>query len=144
MNLENYIFENIPISLALGIKVEKLSKEEVIISAPILNNVNHKKTVFGGSLHAVTTLACWSLVYFNLQALQRTYEIVIAKSTIEYLLPVTRDFQARCSIPSNIDWQRFVKTLTRHGKARIELTATIHQENQLAVDYHGSFVAIVV
>lgn len=140
--LEEYIFENIPISLALGIKVNKVSLQEVILSAPIANNINHKKTVFGGSLQAVATLACWSLIYANLKELKNSYEIVISQSEINYRLPVTNDFTVQCLRPDSIAFEKFIKTLQRHGKARLSLTARITQENKLAVIYEGVFVAL--
>ncbi|MGE3318012.1 MAG: YiiD C-terminal domain-containing protein [Candidatus Berkiella sp.] len=48
--IQHYLSEHIPITQALGIKVELLSDNEVIVSAPLDHNINHKKTVFGGSL----------------------------------------------------------------------------------------------
>ena len=56
MNLEKYLHKHIPISSAMGVKVDVASSERVVLSAPFLNNINHKQTVFGGSLHAVATL----------------------------------------------------------------------------------------
>jgi len=49
--LEDYLWEHIPISKAMGVRVDSASLEKVILEAPFTNNINHKKTVFGGSLH---------------------------------------------------------------------------------------------
>lgn len=141
--LEQYLLEHIPISSAMGISVDVASSEKIVLRAPFVNNINHKKTVFGGSLHAVSTLACWSLLHVNLvDLLGRNVEIVIASSEVEYLLPVDTDFQAECCRPNAVDWERFVKMLQKKGKARLKLYAKIFQEGQLCVDYAGVFVAI--
>lgn len=141
--LEAYIFTHIPISSSMGVGVEYLSLEEVILSAPISSNVNHKKTVFGGSLQAVATLACWSLLYVNLKELEYPAEIVISESHIKYLLPVTYDFKVCCLRPGFNDWEKFIKTLKKHKKARIQINATIFQDSKLALEYQGTFVALL-
>ena len=45
--LESYLLQHIPISVAMGVKVDSASNEQIILSAPFLNNINHKNTVFG-------------------------------------------------------------------------------------------------
>lgn len=141
--LENYLHQNIPISSAMGVRVDLASSNQVILSAPFSININHKKTVFGGSLHAVATLACWSLLHVNLlNVIGGNCQIVIAKSEVEYLAPVASDFKAECKMPEALDWERFIKTLQKKGKARLKLCAKIFQQGQLCVDYIGMFVAI--
>ncbi|MDF2577307.1 MAG: hypothetical protein K0S74_791 [Chlamydiales bacterium] len=140
--LELYLHKNIPLSTALGVEVSHISMEKLILRAPIGPNLNHKKTAFGGSLHAVTTLACWSLLYYWLYLEKLSCEIVISHSEIDYLQPIKEDFCAECHAPKSADWAKFVHCLNRKGKARIQLAATIQQQEKLAVDYIGSFVAI--
>lgn len=141
--LETYLFKNIPISSALGVKVEAASLDHVVLSAPFINNINHKKTVFGGSLHAVATLACWSLLHLNLTKLfSNNFQIVIANSNVDYLAPVSQDFKVECNKPPTTDWEWFIKTFEKKGKARLKITATINQQDTLCVDYAGTFVAL--
>lgn len=136
--MEEYLHENIPLSLAMGVKVEYASKERVVLSAPFSPNINHKKTVFGGSLHALATLSCWSLLHQNLPSC----EIVIASSDIQYLYPVTKGFKAECRLPESAEWERFQLILKKRGKARIRLLASIVEEGRISVEYAGVFVAI--
>lgn len=139
-NLEKYLRENIPLSSAMGVKVEMASKNRIILSAPFLPNINHKQTVFGGSLHTLATLACWSLLHMNMSTIQ----IVIASSEVQYLLPVTKDFKAEAEMPDAAIWDRFISILEKKGKARIRLSAKIFEEGRLCVDYSGVFVAIKI
>lgn len=139
--LEDYLHHYIPISQAMGIRIESASHHEVILCAPFSPNINHKKTVFGGSLHAVATLACWSLLHLNLLDFP-PHDLVITHSSIDYLLPVNSDFKARCKLPDSGIWQRFIKLLQSKGKSRIELQSVILQGETLAVDYHGTFAAL--
>ena len=69
-------------------------------------------------------------------------QIVISRSEIDYLFPVDSDFKAECGMPDPLEWERFIKTLQRKGKARLKLFAQIFQNRQLCVAYWGTFVAI--
>ncbi|MCC2646952.1 MAG: hypothetical protein K0R02_1017 [Rickettsiaceae bacterium] len=142
--LEKYIYKNIPISLSLGVKIDDATSDEIILTAPLEANINHKNTVFGGSLHSVATLACWSLLYINIQKYYESCEIVISSSKIDYKKPVKEDFSAICVKPNETDWEKFIKMLDRKGKGRISLKAKIYQGDSLAVDYLGEFVVIKV
>lgn len=141
MTLESYLLQHIPISAAIGIRVESASLQQIVLSAPLLNNINHKNTVFGGSLHAVATLACWSLLHVNLIG-EEDVQIVIASSEVSYLAPVISDFKAECLMADFSEWERFQKILQKKGKARLPLNAKIFQNSQLCVNYSGQFVAI--
>lgn len=141
--LQDYLYEYIPISAAFQINVQELTADKVILRAPIKPNINHKKTVFGGSLHCVATLACWSLLFTKLEQFIKPVEIVIARSGIKYLTPVTTDFHAECRMGDICNFQHLETMLTKKGKGHICLNAKIYQDNKLAVDYCGEFVAIV-
>lgn len=135
--LENYLLNHIPITAPMGIGVVKATSEKVVLRAPFSNNINHKQTVFGGSLYAVATLACWSLIHVNLPP---GAQIVIGSGEISYLAPVTTDFTAECCMPEEGAWAQFVQMVEKKGKGRIKLCATIEQEGRLAVDFSGVFV----
>ncbi|TNE62150.1 MAG: hypothetical protein EP335_13350 [Alphaproteobacteria bacterium] len=138
--LTHYLHTHIPVSRALGITVAEAG-ETVVVRAPFAPNINHKNTVFGGSLQVVATLACWTLLHVNARPLADG-DIVISRSNISYISPVTGDFEARASLPESAVWRRFVAGLERHGKARIALQATIENQGRLAVDYRGTFALV--
>lgn len=139
--IEAYLHEHIPLSKAMGISVKYASENKIILRAPLAPNINHKHTVFGGSLHAVATLACWSLLYANLKEIKQA-QLVITKSDVSYLAPVQGDFEAVCLLPEDGSWERFLKIFQAKGKSRINLTASILYDNRQAVDYRGTFAAL--
>jgi thioesterase domain-containing protein len=141
--LEQYLWNQIPISKAMKITVEQASSAKIVLAAPLSNNINHKKTVFGGSLHAVATLTCWSLIHYNLIVKGvESFQIVISHSEIDFLQPVSEDFKVECERDDPVQWNRFLKIYHRMGKARLKLSAKILKENQLCVNYVGIFVVI--
>lgn len=140
--VEDYLHKHIPISGAMGVTAAFASKGRVVLRAPLLANINHKSTAFGGSLQALATLSCWTLLHLNLRHEAKAGEIVITSSNINYIRPVTKDFEAEASLPEGSRWPVFLKTFERHGRARIQLTASIVEDDELAVDYTGSFAAL--
>lgn len=147
-SVQSYLHTHIPISQAMGITVLHAAKDKVVLSALFSNNINHKKTAFGGSLHAVATLACWSLLHINLKdyidklSEEKHVDIVITDSHVDYLAPVITDFEAQCVKPDATTWKRFMDTLQKKGKARIQLEARIFNGDRLAVHYKGTFAAL--
>ncbi|AIK95549.1 YiiD C-terminal domain-containing protein [Candidatus Odyssella acanthamoebae] len=139
--LQSYLYDHIPLSVALGVKVTQASCHKVVLTAPLEPNINHKQTAFGGSLHAVATLACWSLIYLNLKENSYLTEIVISKSEVKYSRPVTTDFTVECELDNQTDWLKFETMLHKKGIGRLRLNSKIYQADHLAVDYWGEFVA---
>jgi len=70
-----------------------------------------------------------------------TANVIIQDSAISYLLPVTRDFTAVCNRPAEAPVARFLTTLKRRGKARIELAVHIDEGERRAATFHGRYVA---
>lgn len=142
--LENYLHKHIPISSAMGIHVDHAATDHIILKAPLCNNINHKMTAFGGSLHSAATLACWSLLHVNFADTNvDNVQIVIARSEVDYLAPVSGDFTVQCYAPDVAEWERFMKMLEKRKKARIKLHATVYLDRKVCVDYWGMFVAIM-
>lgn len=140
--LENYLHTHIPISGPMGVTVTSASSDRVVLHAPLDANINHKSTAFGGSLQALATLSCWTLLHLNLRTSAKPGEIVITSSNISYIRPVTRDFEAVATLPDAARWQTFLKTFDRRGRARIQLSAHIFEDDELAIDYAGTFAAL--
>lgn len=138
--VEKYLHEHIPITESMGVEVQSAGPDGVILSAPFKKNFNHQKTIFGGSLHSLATLACWTYLYLRLKG--QGLELVIQKSEIDYISPVIGDFTAECLPPSEGEWNQFVKSLEKKGKGRLHLSAKITENGMLAVIFHGIFVAL--
>ena len=137
--IEQYLFDHIPISKALGVKVLEVTSDQVILFGEFLNNINHKKTAFGGSLHAIATLSCWTFLFSRLHHI--TSEIVIMKSTVTFQHSVTRDFQVKAFLSNSSRWYQFEKVLKAKGKSKISLRAQIFQNEKPAVEFDGVFAA---
>jgi thioesterase domain-containing protein len=138
--LEVTLRREIPLTRAMGVTVAGFDTTGLTLHAPLAPNLNHKHTAFGGSLATLATLAGWGLLQLLLRE-HAPVTVVIQESTARYLRPVTAELQARCALPPADALDRFVRTLERKGAARIGLDVEIPSGNELAVSFHGQFVA---
>jgi thioesterase domain-containing protein len=141
-DLERYLHEHIPLSLAMGVTVRSATTESVVLDAPLAPNINHRETVFGGSASALAILAAWSLVRVKLAAAGIDCRIVIQRNCVDYDAPAAGEFSAASALEDPASWDRFVRTLARHGKGRIRVRATIESGGCACGRFEGSFVAI--
>lgn len=140
--LQQYLHRHIPISDAMGITVTAASVDAVELRASLAPNVNHRSTAFGGSVASLAVLAGWSLLRIGLDEVKPTPQIVIQRSTVEYLMPIRSDYDAICRRPSHDVWQRFMQTLVRRGRGRLKLRVDVQCEGEPAGHLMGEFVAM--
>ncbi len=139
--LQGVLLTEIPITKYLGISVESYDNLCLTLKAPLANNMNHKGTAFAGSLNSLITLSGWGLLWLVLREYNLSAQVVIQDSECNYLLPVTSDFSACCYKPEPHLLEKLAYTLRKKGKARLELNATIFQDQQVAVSFKGRYVA---
>jgi len=137
---EQFFYEKIPLTRAMGVKVEAYDREKLILTAPLEENHNHLATAFGGSLGALATLAGYGLLWLELE--DRDCHIVIRSSSISYERPVHGMLRAICRHPDEKELANFKDTFLKKGKARIRLHVTIEENDQVCVIFEGIFVAI--
>ena len=129
-----------PVTQHLGIEPAGYRGGVLTLKAPLAANVNHKGTAFGGSLNAIATLACWSVLWLALRERGLTGEAVIQDSTIHYLRPVADDFTARAGPPDPEGFERLIAAVRRRGRGRIALSAEVLDANGVAVNFTGRYV----
>lgn len=137
--LENYLHEQIPASKLLAVRVKSCSESEVELVAPLKPNINHKSTVFGGSLSVVAILAGWSLVYMHLAGIKN--EIVIQESTMSYLKAANGAFYAISSYNESDLWEKFTRSFNKRGKGRIQVESNVLCNGEVVATFRGTYVA---
>jgi thioesterase domain-containing protein len=141
--LESFLHRQIPLTRALGLQVVESSARRLVLAAPLEPNRNHLGTAFGGSLHALPTLACYATLWTLLREAGIEGHVVIKRSQVQYRQPVAADFRAVCTRPDAERVAEFMADLRRHGKARMELDAVVEGTGgRPAVEFTGSFVAV--
>jgi len=146
MDLEQeliYIQQHIPITAHLGVNISLFDGYNITVTAPLESNKNLHGTAFGGSQAAIGILTGWALIYLKLKQLGINNDLVIQKSTYDFKKPVTADFTATCSFPSEDELALFLKTLKEKGKARITLIAEIESELGQCGLHEGLYVVFL-
>lgn len=154
-SLQTFVETHLPLGRAMGIDVHHYDAQSLSLLAPLPLNNNDKGTAFGGSLYCVAVMTCWSSLY--LRCLEErlldpsipagTPNIVVSKAEIEYLAPVKSDnIIASCSTADEDLWQSFFARFKSHGSAKIQLSSTVHTEEngggKVAVTFSGTYALI--
>ncbi len=141
--LESFLHAKIPLTRAMGLRVVTSNAQRLVLEAPLAANVNHLGTAFGGSLHALPTLACYAALWTLLHHAGIDGHVVVKRSQANYRAPVTDALRAVCVRPPAHACAEFLNDLRRHKKARMELQAIVEGKNgEPAVEFNGSFVAV--
>lgn len=142
--LTAFLHEQIPLTRAMGLRAVEASAQRLVLEAPLEPNKNHLGTAFGGSLHALPTLACYGSLWMVLRDAGLDGHVVVKRSNALYRAPVNGPLRAVCERPSPELVRTFLADLSRNKKARMELRAIVEGSNgKPAVEFDGSFVAIV-
>ena len=141
-DLERYLHEHIPLSAAMQVAVLEASPEQVRLAAPLAPNINHRRTVFGGSAAAVATLAAWGLLHLRLSAEGFAGRLVIRRSEMRFEQAIAGGFEAVARAPDEEHWRRFRSAIARGRPARIEMRATLIFAGARAGAFTGEFVAL--
>lgn len=139
--LERLLHAEIPITRAMQVRVLRADRNGLALGAALAPNLNHKQTAFGGSLNSLATLACWGLTQLLVRDSGQAATVVIQESRIQFLRPVTRDFEAVCPLPPEAAIEKFRRMLERRGRARLALESTIHADGDIVCRFQGKFVA---
>jgi thioesterase domain-containing protein len=140
-SLERFLHQQIPLSRAMQVSAVDVTADSVLLSAPLAPNLNHRATVFGGSASAVALLAAWSLLHVRLHASLPCAVIVIQRQSMSYNQPIHGAFTARALLAQPDQWPRFLRLLTRRGRARISIASTLDCAGERVGFFTGDFVA---
>ena len=117
--LEAILHHDIPLTRSLGLRVAQWENHELRLNVPLQPNINHKSSMFGGSLYCAAVLAGWGWLHLRLrEAGIEDGHTVIHEGQIEYPLPVVDDAIAICSAPTPEAWERFEAIYRRRGRSR--------------------------
>jgi thioesterase domain-containing protein len=139
-----YLHKHIPITAHLGASVDSYDGNTIALSAPLRPNLNHRNTVFGGSMSMLAILSGWTLLHVKLREEGIRCRLVIQKTSCDFLEPIDADFTSTSPMPDAAVWGRFLKTLKKHGKARITVRSEITSSSGTGGTQEGLYVAFIL
>lgn len=142
--LQRYIEENIPIVREMGFIVEETGDERIVVSGEYCRHINHTKSVFGGSISSVMTLAGWGRVRLLIEEFDPLATVVIKSNSTDFIKPVTEDYVVYTEIIGEKNIAKFRKTYEKFGRGRVEVEAclTHRGSHEVLARFKGEFVAL--
>ena len=140
LETENFLHAQIPLTRAMGIRLESYDATGLVLTAPLAPNHNHLGTAFGGSLATLATLAGYTLLWLELGDCGS--HIVIQESHIRYKSPVRTDLRAHLLRLPAPALEMFRQSYQKNGKARLTLELTIQSESKICMEFTGTYVAL--
>ncbi len=140
--VEAYLHRHVPLSADMEIGVVACGPAGVTLRAPLEPNINHRATVFGGSASAAVIMAVGTWLHFSLRAAGHTSRLVIQRNAVEYLAPIESAFEVNCPGLPTAQFERFLRTLDRHHKARATVTAVLTCAGRKVAEFSGEYVAL--
>ncbi|MBV8680107.1 MAG: YiiD C-terminal domain-containing protein [Aquitalea sp.] len=141
-DIEQYLYQAIPLAQAMAVRVREAEGERVVLEAPLEPNINHCATVFGGSAAAVATLAGWLLVYRYLQLAGLRGQVMVRRSQMDYQKAIHGAFTATTLPVADLAWQRMAAALAKGRMARLTLVVELECGGQAAGRLEGEFVVL--
>jgi thioesterase domain-containing protein len=129
--LRTYLHDHIPLCRAMAVEVLEASAAHVLLEAPLAPNINMHGTMFGGSAATLALLAAWSVMHLKLEEDGVAGQLVIHRTSTEYLLPITGLAQASARLDA-AGWPGFLQTVQRRGRARFTVVSELVFEGRLA------------
>ncbi len=139
---ENYLHDHIPVTKSMGFTVEEYSLGRIRIKAPYKENINHRLSVFGGSISSILIMAGWAYVRKLMERIDPDCIIVIHKNTVNYHLPIISSFTAEVKRVNKRQVDTFIEMYEKYGKARISIESEIDGNNHVLADFKGTFVVL--
>jgi len=129
--LEKTFHQLIPISKSMGVTVVDYTENSLTLGAPLLENINHQNSAFGGSLFSLSALTGWGILQIQLSRLSLDCNTVVANATVNYSRPVFDDL--RCTVELTENKQKRFEELLETVSQVIDLDARIESRGEIAM-----------
>lgn len=130
---------DIPLTAAMGIRVESYDGLTLAVRAPLDPNRNLHGTVFAGSLFSACALTGWGAIWLAVRERGHDGVIFAAESRIQFRKAVAGDLVCRCT-PDAAVLRAGLETFEATGRASFDVECTIDHDGKRAVAFTGRYV----
>jgi len=120
--LQDFLYAEIPLTKDMALELVEFNGDKLIVKAPLLNNINDKGSVFGGSSSALMIISAWSLIKLNCDKQNIVADIVIHKNETIWQKAMYQDLTISAKFKSSYDFVRIKSILTAKKHKRINCT----------------------
>jgi thioesterase domain-containing protein len=130
--------EQIPLTTAIGVAIERYTNDELVLRAALAPNLNLHGTAFGGSLYSVCALAGWGMTWLQLRGRNLDGRIVLAEGRITYRRAVAEDIVCRCRFDP-AEQLANLEQLAKTGSGLFPLLCGVDAGGRRAVRFEGEY-----
>lgn len=144
-DLQQYIYEHIPIIKQNNFTINLDPEEHILVHGQYLEHINHRNSVFGGSLSTSLILSAWAYARKIVQDHNCGQTIIVIQSQeVKYLEPVTQDFLSYALEVSSAEVNKLIGMLNKFSKSRIAIEAVLTHEGggPTLASFRGEFVLV--
>lgn len=137
--LQRIWHQTIPLSQFMQLQIKAFDGFGLYCHAPMAPNLNLHQTMFAGSIYTLATLTGWGLLHLQLQSLGLSGALVLADASIQYLLPVTAEPEARCYFA---DVRGDLTALANGRKVKQRIVVDIYSAGKHCAHFSGLYAAL--
>lgn len=140
--VEEFLHNRVPLSRAINCQVVEATDKSLKLSAPKFVNTVTDDAFSDTSVLNLCNLASWAFLQISLQRLNYKPFTSLTQATLAKHREIdsnSHHIYAVCSLPSDKEWQQFLRMLSRKARAKVSLVTTLSdalgQTSTLACDY---------
>lgn len=117
--LQDFLYENIPLTKAMALQPESITDSKITIKAPLANNINDKGSVFGGSSSALMIISAWSLIKILCDSHKIDADIVIHENICKWHKPLYDELTIEAELDDSYDFEQVRDKIENNRHFRI-------------------------
>lgn len=138
--LQALLHRQVPISAAMGITVESLAPDRLVLQAPLSLNHNHCDQGFAGSIYALASLSGWAMLRYLTAREGVEALLLLGEGRIRYHRPLNEDLRVEVVLPP-AQQQAAIARLRAGSNVRLPLELAIPPGPEPAAVFSGTYFA---
>lgn len=129
--VEEFLHTRVPLSKAINCQVVEASDKALKLSAPKFVNTVADEGFSDTSVLNLCNLASWAFIQISLQRLNYKPFTSLTQANLEKSREIdsnSSSIYATCTLPSDKEWQQFLRMLSRKSRAKVSLVTTLSDE----------------
>lgn len=119
------IREEIPLTAAMQLGVERHDGRTLVLRVPLAPNVNDKGTAFAGSITALGSIAGWCLLTLWSEREVGPCQVAVFEADFSFRKPLQGDFTATVAMPAEDECRALREALLRKGRGKLRLQVSL-------------------
>lgn len=144
--IEQYINEHIPIVKKHNFEINEVHSPFIQVKGTLKDHINHRNSVFGGSISTSVIVASWASVRNILLTRELPAGIIVIQSEhVEFTKPLVSDFYAEVRPVSEEQIAKFIMMINKFGKSRIRIEADVRdcEKGESCASFTGEYVVLL-